>query len=318
MPDGILTLLDIAKINGSDMLVGLVDEAARIVPEMTGVDGRGNRVPNMGSGRTINGISYEVLVNTGLPAIGFRNANEGTDLTKSTQERRIVECFSLTPRWAVDRVVADRSQEGVAALMARQANAHFKAAMMHCGSQFYYGISNDAKGFAGLLAQYNSAAMTVDATGTTPATGSSVWGVKFGAEYVQWVYGNNGRFEIPDMRIQDMADNATPAKYFSAYLQEMFAHIGLQLMNKYSVGRIKDLTAETGKKLTDDLMFELMSKAPAGYMFDVFFMSRRSLEQLRQARTATNTTGYPAQTPTEVAGIPIVVTDSITDTETLT
>jgi len=50
-------------------------------------------------------------------------------------------------------------------------------------------------------------------------------------------------------------------------------------------------------------------------MPDALFMTRRSLEQLRASRTATNPSGSPAGNPDNVAGIPIIVTDSILDTE---
>jgi hypothetical protein len=62
------TLLDIAKANGSDAVVGLVDEAVSAHPELT-----------RGFARTIQGIQYKTLVRTGVPTGGsFRAANAGT------------------------------------------------------------------------------------------------------------------------------------------------------------------------------------------------------------------------------------------------
>jgi hypothetical protein len=46
-------------------------------------------------------------------------------------------------------------------------------------------------------------------------------------------------------------------------------------------------------------------------------MNRRSLRQLQQSRTATNSTGAPAPFPTEAFGVPIVVTDALLSTEAL-
>lgn len=310
MPSGVLTLLDIVKANSADIMAPLVDEIGRACPEITGRAGNGVTVPNLGAGKTIDGVSYEILVRTELPTVAFRNANEGTDPTKSQHVLRTVECFSMTPKWGVDRVVSDRSKEGLGVLMAREAKAHVQAALQHCCAQFYTGLTNDAKGFTGLKAQYNSADMTVDATGNTAGGLSSVWGVKFGPEFVTWVYGNNGRFDVPEIRIGDLEDAS--GKNYTAYIQELFAHVGLQLANKYSVGRIKNLEASTSNKtLDDDMLADLMSKAPVGYEFDCFLMSRRELKNLRQSRTATNATGAPAPFPTEAHGIPIVVTDSI-------
>jgi hypothetical protein len=47
-------------------------------------------------------------------------------------------------------------------------------------------------------------------------------------------------------------------------------------------------------------------------------MTKRSQEQLRASRTATNATGAPAPIPTDAFGIPIGVTDGILNTEALT
>lgn len=263
----------------------------------------------------MTGTHYKTLVLTQLPVVGFRDANEGTELTKARYENRLVQSFFMNPRWAVDVMAADSSEDGVAVLMGLQGAAHLQAAFQKVCSQFYYGRdSGDAKGFPGLLSALDSN-MVVDATGTTESTCSSVWGVSWGPQRVQWVYGGGGKFKMPDVSIRDVED--ADGKKFSAYFQEMFAHVGLQVMNKYSISRIKKLTEDSGKGLTDDLVARLIEKHPIGYKPDVLFCSRRSLRQLQDSRTATNSTGAPAPFPTESHGIPILPTDSILDTETL-
>src|SRR5690606_11533086 len=108
---------------------------------------------------------------------------------------------------------------------------------------------------------------------------------------------------------------ASNGKRLTAYVQELHAYPGLQVGNKHCIGRIRDLTDENGKGLTDSLIAQLIEKFPAGVVPDVLFMTRRSLAQLRNSRTATNATGAPAPYPTDWEGIPIVVTDSLTNTE---
>lgn len=314
----VLTLLDIAKMNGNDGLVGLVDEAARATPELTGIDAfnGGRQIPNVAASRTMQGLFYKTLVRTALPTVGFRGANEGVQPTKSTYENRLVETFTVNPRWNVDVAVADKHEDGVAALMAQEADGHLTSGLMTVAKQFYYGTGTggDAKGFPGLLASVD-AGMVVDAAGTTDNVASSVWGVKFGPKFAQWVYGNNGQFRLSDMDIRDVLDAA--GNPYSAYFQELFAHVGLQVMNKFSISRIKKLTTDSTKGLTDDLVAQLIAKHPVGYKPDVLFMSRRSLQQLQDSRTATTTTGAPAPFPMESHGVPIIATDNILDTETL-
>jgi len=302
------TLLDIAKANGSDAVVGLIDEATRAQPELT-----------LGAARTIKGLNYKTLVRTANPTVAFRNANEGAAVTKGSYENRLVETFILNPRWECDKAVADRYEDGPEAYIALEAAAMMEAAMQHLAKVFYYGTNatyGDAKGFPGLLDVYDSTNMVVDAGGTTDNVASSVWAVKFGPKDVTWVWGNEGQLEMDDpttARVLDADGNP-----YTAYVQELLAYPGLQVGSIYSVGRIKKLTTDNGKGLTDDLISQLLSKFPVGRKPDVLFMSRRSLQQLQASRTATNPTGAPAPFPQDAFGIPIAVTDAIVDTEPLT
>lgn len=303
MPVTVPTLLDIARANGSDAVVGLIEETSRAVPEIT-----------MGAARTIRGINYKTLVRTGLPTVGFRNANEGAANSKGVYENRMFETHILNPRWTCDKAVADTYEDGAAAYIAMEASGIMEAAMQWLGAQFYYGTSNDAKGFPGLIAAYDSTNMEVDATGTTSSTGSSCWGVRFGVKDVQWIYGQNGSLALSDVETHPVSDGTN---YYTAYIQEILAHVGLQVGSLRSIGRIKNLTADSGKGLTDARIASLLTKFAVGFPPDVLLCSRRSLEQLRASRTATNATGAPAPTPTEAFGIPIVATDSILNTEAI-
>ena len=80
----------------------------------------------------------------------------------------------------------------------------------------------------------------------------------------------------------------------------MTTWIGLQVVNRHSAVRIKN---------------EALAKFPAGVAPDYCFMNRRALEQLRRSRTkVTRATGVPPL-PDSVAGIPIVITDSLSNAE---
>lgn len=304
----VTTLLDIAKANASDAAVGLIEEVLTAAPEV-----------EKGAARTIKGINYKTLVRTALPTAGFRDANEGVTPTKSTFENRLVECFLLNPRWECDKAVADGYEDGAEAYIALEAEGIMRAAMIQLGKQFYYGVNTTygghAKGFPGLVTMHDTS-MVVDAGGTTADTGSSVWAVSFGMQKVQWVWGNNGQLAIGDLMTARLTDGS--GNPYTGYVQELLSRVGLQVGNKYSVARIKKLTADSGKGLTDLLMADVLAKFPVGYRPDAFFMSRRSLAQLRKSRTTYSPTGAPAPIPTEYDGIPIVPTDGIVDTEALT
>lgn len=300
------TLMDIAIANGADAVVGLVEEVVKAHPEL-----------ERGAARTIRGINYKTLVRTALPTVGFRNANEGYDPGKSTFENRLIETYIFNPRWECDKAIADAHEDGAAAFIAIEAGGIMEASSIALCKQFYYGTgtNGDAKGFPGLLASYDSSGMVVDAGGTTDDVASSLWAVRFGAKDVQWVYGDGGALALAPVSESRVLDGS--GKPYTAYVQELLARPGLQVANKYSIGRIKKLTTDSGKGLTDALIASLLTKFPVGRPPDLMLCSRRSLEQLRASRTATNATGAPAPTPTEAFGVPIVPTDSIVDTEKL-
>ena len=299
------TLLDIAVMNGSDMVTGLVEETIKAVPEI-----------RIGAARTIKGYEYKTLVRTGLPAVGFRAANQGATVGKGIYENRLFQTFMLNPRWECDKMVAQRAEEGPAQVIAWEAQGIMEAAWQLLGKQFYYGTANDALGFPGLLAGYDATNMVIDAGGTTASTGSSVWAVRFGPRDITWVYGDNGQLSLSPLQEMRVLDgNSNP---YTAYVQEILAHVGLQFTRVYAAGRIKKLTADSGKGLTDALISQLLALFPVGLPPDCLLMSRRSLQQLQASRTAVTPTGAPAPIPSESFGIPIFPTDSITNTEALT
>jgi hypothetical protein len=307
-----LTLLDIAKSNGSDAVVGLIEESLSAAPEM-----------KMFPARTIKGTSYKTLIRTGLPTVGFRNANEGFAASKSTYATKNVEAYILASRLVCDIAVLAAGEDSPEVYKAREAAGVMEQALREIGSQIWYGTATDAKGFPGLKAICDSS-MLVDANGSSASTGSSVWAVKFGDQFVQLVFGNNTTFDLSDWRTESVLDSGG-SNSFPAEVADLTTWVGLQCVNKYACGSIYDRTADSGKGLTDSLMADLLGKFPVGVRPDAFFMSRRSLSQLQKQRTVTlfgnaktrPDQGVIAPLPTEYDGIPIVATDSITNTEEL-
>lgn len=314
------TLLDIAKKNSADATVGLIEETIVSVPEISGrVLFRGVETPlrNVGAARTIPGFNYKTLVRTVLPSAPFRDANEGVDPVKADYENREVTCYLMNPRWKCDKAVAMVYVDGLAAYVALEAQAILEGAMLGLSRQFYYGraTGGHAKGHPGLVDSVASG-MVVDATGSTANGASSVWAVKWGLKDVMWVWGGDGNLEVSPMR-EESGIAASNSKELTYLTQELMAYAGVQVASTQSVGRIKNLTTQAGKGLTDSLLGDLLATFPAGKAPDALFATRRSIEQLRKSRTATNATGSEAPTPTEFEGIPLVPTDAILNTEAI-
>lgn len=325
------TLLDIAKLNGADKVVGLVEENLTYAPEIAVVPGR-----------TVKGTSYKTTSRSTYPGVGFRAANGGIAYTKSTFLNRNFECFIFSGNIKVDVAVAGAHEDGPEAYKALEASGVTKQAMIDLGSQFFYGTASDALGFPGLktfhdafvteLTAASIDTIVVDAGGTTASTGSSVYGVKFGNDGVQFIYGNGNALSMGDW-ITQMVNDGNAGQDYLAHVNSLNGWIGLQAANPYCIGRLKDATEDSGKGVTDSLLEDLLAKYPVGYKPDVWFMTRRSRRQLQKSRSVVLSSGAPNRTnsgtvgtggsevsapvPTEACGIPIVVTDSLTNTEAL-
>lgn len=317
------TLLDIAKLNLGDKEVGLIEEAVTFAPEISGRNPlTGAVLANVAAARSIKTLSYPTVVRTAVPRGGsFRKANDGVDPSKSTFENRLVQCQIFDKRFEVDKAIADTYEDGWAAYLAIEAGGIMEGGVQDWSQQFYYGTNatfGDASGHPGLLQFYDTAAMEVDAGGTTANTASSVWGVKWGVRDVRHVLGNMAEFAMSDVRVETITGQN--GKKLDGYVQTLLFYPGIQQGHKHSVGRIKKLTADAGCGLTDARLGQLRQKFLEQRKAnpDVFFATPRSIEQLRASRTATNGTGAEAPTPTEFEGIPIVPTLGILNTEALT
>jgi len=300
------TLLDIAQATGSDGIAGLIEEVIKFVPEV-----------QMGAARTIKGTQFKTTVRTGLPTgTGFRAANQGATPNKSLRENRLFDCFIVDRPWLCDKAVADAHEDGAPAYIASEAVAVVQAQLIELGQQFYYGVNNSANGHPGLQAMYDAANMTVDAQGTTANTGSSIWAVTWGEQGAQWLYGNGSNpLQLSDVKELPLPDPNDPTKYMTQYHQQLLAWVGLKLGNLKTIARAKNVTADAGHTCNDSLLRQLVQLYPIGYKPDAIFLTKRSMTQLIASRTATTETGREVPKPKDFDGIPLVETDSLTNTE---
>ena len=308
-----LTLLDIAKMNGSDRSVGLIEENLNSAPEL-----------EVFPARQIAGTSFKTLVRTAYPTTGFRAANEGVEPTKSTYVNKTFETFYYDGQLEVDNAVATADELGAAHSLMLEEDGHARAFLLTAGKQVWYGrgTGGDAKGFPGAVELVDSS-MVVDAAGTTGDTGSSVYAVVSNPNFFEVIAGNNTVLNIGEWRKQTITRSS---KEMTAWKNSLEGWVGSAFYSKYAVGRIKKLTADSGKTLTDVMLADLINKFPVGVKPTHIFMSRRSRRQLQASRSVTlfgQGTTRPnqpaiASIPTEYDGIPIIATDSILDTEALT
>lgn len=311
MADAYLTTSDVAVFRNNDMDL-MVNDVLNDAPFLQVL-----------AATTCRGNTYLYPRETAAPVVGFRNANDGIENKKATREQVTVTLGIVDASFAVDVAVAKADVMGKEHAMAVEAMSHLRQAMFEVEQQIINGkvgnVAGAAGGFSGFADQTNldenDDAMVINAGGTTAGTGSSVYLVRMGEGDVQALWGEGGEIEVGEETIVERAGSATGR--FPAYYRHICGWAGVKIGSTYSVARIGNLTEDANKGLTDTLIYNALAMFPASRQPNVIVMNRRSLKQLRASRTATNVTGAPAPRPTEVEGIPIVVTDAILNTETL-
>lgn len=277
-----------------------------------------------------NGTLHKYNIETGAPVVGFRAVNDGADYTAGSSTQTSVTLKYLDAKVIEDAAECAAYRGGAEAWMDHRTARQLRQALFVFEKQVWYGtVHGDSAGFAGLAndANYNQAAdaLVVNAAGTTVGTGSSVWLLASTPDDAAFALVGAGDPGVNDGQNINFTVSASfrsvvlgaNSKSMSALCRDAGAHIGIQVGSKYAAVRIANLTADSGKGLTDALLEDAMALFPSSLQPTVIAMSRRSRKQLRKSRTTYSPTGSPAPNPIDFDGVPIVVTDSIIDTETL-
>lgn len=302
-----LTLVDVAK---SDVGIGtpIIDETIAATPEFSlyPVD-------------VITGDTVSLSVQVGNPSIKFRIANNGTDSVKGDFVSRMFQTGIIDEHIDVDINGVLNASRDPSRLLMSHSGAALKGAMKAMAFQNYYGgtaMSGDDAAPPGLIAQASADAdHTVDATGTTGKT--SVWIVELGLYSLDHIYGNNSTISFGDDWIETVSTgvNGKPLRVLQNWMSARWAP---RLANKNAAVRIKNVSAETGKTLTDALLAEGMQKAKdLGMNPNAIFMTSRSHSQWRASRTTYSPTGEVAPLPTNFDGVPVYSSNNISNSETV-
>lgn len=312
MADTFITLADLVKINdlnaNDDGISDLLTDAP-VLRMLSAIEAS-------------NGTDHKFLKETSAPVVGFRDPNDGLENTAGVDTLVTINLKILDASFAIDVAIADAFAKGGApALLDRETGRHLKQSFSHAERQIFNGTGNEGDGFTGLSDNTglddSDDEMVVDAGGTTASTGASCWLIRHSNDQkdAAVVAGNDGLIEVKEAVVVkgDGSSTGTLPQYYVPIL----GWLGFQVGGARSIGRICNLTEDSGKGLTDALIYSALSKFPASRQPNLIVCNRRSLEQLRASRTATNQLGTPAPRPVDVDGIPLVSTDSLDNTETL-
>ena len=308
MADSLLTLANLATINSrdidSDVDISLLLQGSPLVASLPAT------VASLGD-------SHKYAAESANSAAVFRAANAGKDYAAQTDVLKTITLKYLDASVKYDKQVADAYIYGPEALIAQRAASALRDAFFTIETQILSGTASDADGFAGFPnSEYMDAAaddMGVDAGGSSAL--SSVYGVRMDRDGVNLLVGNEGEIRIGATREEQTLDSSSKA--FNSYITPIDAWAGMVAYGKYSVGRIANID-DGSNKLTDNLLSSLLEQFPGNAWPNAWVMSPRSARQLQQSRTATTSTGTPAEWPTQTGafGVPIIVSNGLGAAET--
>jgi len=320
-----LTLYDLVTTQRNDILTGLVEDVTTYAPEFS-------QIPVV----TRPGITYKILKRTALPASGFRPVNQGVAPAKSSFKQEVKEMFFLDAPINVDEAIVKGDDRSTGDILSHEAQGVLQSAIITIGSQTYYGAAQDGtNGFVGLRSQLSGIQYTTGSAAQQAAS-TTCYGLWLNPWGVHYDVGRDGEIALPPFQRQQIPDPNNTGKNLFAWVTNLSTYIGLSVASNYSVWAISGIETVsqqtvTGVRLpvltaalTDPVAAALVAKIPLNRRNGlVWFMNRTAHYTLQQSRTAlnfqvagaANGTGAWSPPPTAMEGFPIVVTDSITNTE---
>lgn len=318
------SLYDLAILDRADEYTGLIEDVTTLAPEFSTF-----------SAHKRPGTWYKTVKRTGLPVVTFRNANAGVTASKSGYKSEIKEMFFLDGRLQMDEAVWEADSAHLGSLWQLEAAGAVRAGGILIGQQTWYGTSADSAGFTGIRSQL---ADSVAAGGTTNSTSAYlVW--MDDQQGCRYDVGMDGAFAISAPFRQQVVDPADSTKSFFAYVGNLKAWVGLNVLSNLSAWGVTGITSTASQWLTDDKVAQLIAKIPVARRNNLrLFVNRAAHSYLQRSRSTVNLGVNPAGTtsgtlasyqsggadgrpafsplPESTNGIPITLTDSILNTET--
>ena len=312
MADAVTTLAGLVTLNDQNALhigiTNLVDDAPVVAA--------------LNAQPASNGTLHKYERITVAEGSAFRAVGAGRTLAGHQVELVTDTLTILDASFVADVALAQAYMAGRDAYMQKRLILALRAAFFDVESQIFQGTGHDASGFGGLINEGTldalADAMVYNAGGTTADEQTSVYILRSTDDGASLVVGNDGNivFDEDPAVIEKVVNPGTDNKTYPAYYTSVTGYVGLQVASTYDAARIANIhPTDASAQLTDDMIFEALAFFKAGKQPNMICMNRQALKMLRQSRTATNATGAPAPRPTEVEGIPIVVTDGILSTE---
>jgi hypothetical protein len=261
-----------------------------------------------------NGTVHSFVVETGAPTVGFRPVNTGHANAAGTSTRYNIDLKVLDATAQEDAALADAYKDGPEMFMAKRALRNLAAGFSAAEKQFIYGTDNDADGFVGLAEAaaylFQDSEKVIDGGGSGSAV-QSAWIIRTGEDDLSVVYNGDTPMTIDDIvpvLLNQYSDGNAVAQ-FPGYMTKVLTWLALQIGSKHSVCRVAnlDLTGTNFEDKIQDGLATFPSDRPATHIV----VSRAGRRAIQNGRTSYNALGIPAQLPTEIDGVPIVISEAL-------
>lgn len=308
-------LLDIAKRNGNDATVGIVDFTLQE-----------NALLSLLPFRPINGVSFKYGRRVDLPTVGFKGYNEGVAASKSKIDQVVFETKNIGGKSEVDQLLAEADPRGVDAYR-QEEDAGFSAAMGNTYNYAaYYGDSTKSKGkeYDGVATILNDLAYdnVISAGGSTAGSQTSIYAFAFTdavgpagrSRGVEGILGNGKNITGVNMGLQYVPD--ADGNEYLAYVTDFQFAPGFAVYDMKSVGRICNI--DDANTVTIKMLNKLKLKMRP-FRISALMCSEKAYEQLQDLKiTSMQTMNEDRDLFRSVLtydGIPIFIDDNIKEDE---
>jgi hypothetical protein len=279
-------------------------------------------------------------IRTGLPTTYWRLINQGTPPSKSTTAQVTENCGILTARSELDQDEAELNGD-TGAYRLSESVAFLEAMAQEAASTLIYGSAADPEEFVGLAPRYNSLsannAENILSAGGAGSDNTSIWLIGWGDQSIYGIFpkGSQVGLSHEDLGLGDAFDASN--NRFRAYMDLYKYKLGLVVKDwRYGVRipniDVSDLAAASGaQELTDataidKLMSRAIDRLPKMAGIKPAFYCNRTVASLLRVmalgRSSSAVTVEPALNQygqnifeTKFLGIPVRITDAITNTE---
>lgn len=263
-----------------------------------------------------NGLVHSYTKTVTTPVIGFRNLGEPDNNKPGTKADVSISLKLLDCTVKEDAGRVESSPRGVDGYLSDTGLENLSTGFHTAEKQLFYGIANDTKGFVGLTqaAGYSAlGAHCLDAGGRSANNVESIWVCRTGKNDLAAVYNEQmGGLTIDDYyktQLNAYDNTGVVTGQFSGYAMPIMSWLGLQLGSVHSLIRIANVDVESAT--IEDHISKAINRFPSNKPPTHVVMSREARGGVKNGRTTFSPVGQRAPVPTEVDGIPIIISEAL-------